>query len=75
MNLKTAIILPLKESFSDKDFGAVSIWVDYYLKNSKISKDFVFCKKLPKNYKYLSKKVIPIDLRVSSIQTYNTLKI
>ena len=35
MNLKTAIILPLKESFSDKDFGAVSIWVDYYLKNSK----------------------------------------
>ena len=28
----SAIILPLKESFSDKDFGAVSIWVDYYLK-------------------------------------------
>ena len=32
MNTKSAIILPLKESFSDKDFGAVSIWVDYYLK-------------------------------------------
>ncbi len=63
MNLKTAIILPLKESFSDKDFGAVSIWVDYYLKNSKKSNDFIFCKKLPKNYKYLSKKVIPIGLK------------
>ncbi len=63
MNLKTAIILPLKESFSDKDFGAVSIWVDYYLKNSKKSNDFIFCKKLPKNYKYLSQKVIPIGLK------------
>ena len=63
MNLKTAIILPLKESFSDKDFGAVSIWVDYYLKNSKTSNDFIFCKELPKNYKYLSKKVIPIGLK------------
>ena len=63
MNLKTAIILPLKESFSDKDFGAVSIWVDYYLKNSKKSNDFIFCKKLPRNYKYLSKKAIPIGLK------------
>ena len=75
MNLKTAIILPLKESFSDKDFGAVSIWVDYYLKNSKISKDFVFCKKLPKNYKYLSKKVIPIDLKSKFYTNLHTLKI
>jgi len=35
MKSNSAIILPLKESFSDKDFGAVSIWVDYYLKNTK----------------------------------------
>ena len=31
MKSNTAIILPLKESFSDNDFGAVSIWVNYYL--------------------------------------------
>ena len=59
---KTAIILPLKETFSNKDFGAVSIWVNYYLKNSKKSNDFIFCRKLPKNYKYLNKNVIPIQI-------------
>tara|TARA_Y100000591_G_scaffold331936_1_gene367453 strand:- start:113 stop:2206 length:2094 start_codon:yes stop_codon:yes gene_type:complete len=63
MTSKSAIILPLKESFSDKDFGAVSIWVDYYLKNTKLSNDYIFCRKLPKNYKYLNKKVIPISLQ------------
>ncbi len=61
--LKSAIILPLKESFSDNDFGAVSIWVNYYLKNSKKSKDFIFCRKLKKTSKYLNKKVLPIKLK------------
>ena len=60
MKINSAIILPLKESFSDKDFGAVSIWVDYYLKHTKLNSDYIFCKQLPKNYKYLNKKVIPI---------------
>lgn len=59
----SAIILPLKESFSDKDFGAVSIWVDYYLKNSKRKTDYIFCRKLPKNYKYLNKRAIPITVK------------
>ena len=59
----SAIILPLKESFSDKDFGAVSIWVDYYLKNSKRKTDYIFCRKLPKNYKYLNKNAIPITVK------------
>ena len=49
--------------FSDKDFGAVSIWVDYYLKNTKKTVDYIFCKKLPKNYKYLNKNVIPISVK------------
>ncbi len=62
MSTRTAIILPLKESFSDRDFGAVSIWVNYYLKNSKKKSDYIFCKKLPKNYKYLNSKVIPINV-------------
>ena len=59
---KSAIILPLKESFSNKDFGAVSIWVNYYLKFSKLNKDLIFCKKLPENYKYLNKNVCPIPI-------------
>ena len=59
---KTALILPLKESFSNKDFGAVSIWVNYYLNNSKKSKDYIFCKKIKKNQKYLNKKTVPIEV-------------
>ena len=34
-NDKSAIILPLKENFTFKDFGAVSIWVNDYLRQSK----------------------------------------
>ena len=63
MNNASGIILPLKESFSNEDFGAVSIWVDYYLKNTKKRTDYIFCKKLPKNYKYLNKNVIPISVK------------
>ena len=59
----SAIILPLKESFSDKDFGAVSIWVDYYLKYTKKNNDYVFCRKLSNNYKYLNNKVIPVAVK------------
>ena len=63
MLINSAIILPLKESFSDKDFGAVSIWVDYYLKYTKKNNDYVFCRKLPNNYKYLNDKVIPVAVK------------
>ena len=30
--MQTAIILPLKESFTRENSGAVSVWVNYYLK-------------------------------------------
>ena len=60
-NNQSAIILPLKEVFSNKGFGAVSIWVKDYIINSK-SKDLVFCKKLPKNYKYLTRNITPISI-------------
>ena len=63
MFINSAIILPLKESFSDKDFGAVSIWVDYYLKYTKKNNDYVFCRQLPNNYKYLNNKVIPVTVK------------
>ena len=45
-NKRSAIILPLKENFSNKDFGAVSVWVSEYLKYSKINTDIIFCRKL-----------------------------
>ena len=59
----SAIILPLKENFSNKDFGAVSIWVNEYQKYTKKKKDLVFCKKLPKSFKYLNKDVFPINVK------------
>ena len=59
----SAIILPLKESFSNKDFGAVSIWVDYYLKFTKKKINYIFCRKLPKNFKYLNNNTIPISIK------------
>ena len=63
MKSNTAIILPLKESFSDKDFGAVSIWVNYYLNNTNKKNDYIFCRRLSRNYRYLNKKVIPISVQ------------
>ncbi len=51
-----AIILPLKENFSFKGSGAVSIWVNSYLKNTRFRKNIhIFCSKLS-NGPYLSLK-------------------
>ena len=58
----SAIILPLKENFSDKGFGAVSVWVNEYQNYTNLKKDLIFCKKLPKNYKYLLDNVFPIKV-------------
>ena len=44
-NLNSAIILPLKEKYTIDNFGAVSIWVSDYTKESKIKKNIIFCKK------------------------------
>ena len=59
---RSAIILPLKEIFSIKDCGAVSIWVNYYLNYSKKNNDYIFCNKLKNKGKYLNKNVIPIEI-------------
>ena len=48
MKFKTAIILPLKESFSNNGFGAVSVWVNDYIKYSQYKDNIIFCKKLSK---------------------------
>ena len=51
-----AIILPLKENFSFRGSGAVSIWVNSYLKNTRFRKNIhIFCSKLS-NGPYLSLK-------------------
>ena len=54
MKNKFAIILPLKENFSNKNFGAVSVWVNEYLIHTKNKKINIYCRKLPINQKYLS---------------------
>ncbi len=60
MNFKTGIILPLKESFSNIGFGAVSVWVNDYIKYSGFKDNIIFCKKLSKKFKYLNPNVNPI---------------
>ena len=69
---RSAIILPLKEIFTRENSGAVSVWVNYYLNNSKKNLDFVFCRKLSSNSNYLSKNVIPIksDSKFYTNQSY-----
>ena len=61
MKNKSAIILPLKENYTHKDFGAVSIWVKLYLQYSKNKKNIIFCKKI-NNAKNLSKNILPIEV-------------
>ena len=60
--VKSAIILPLKENFSFKNFGAVSIWVNDYVSQSKKNNDLIFCRKIANNQTYLRKNVAPISI-------------
>ena len=62
MKYSSAIILPLKESFTKKNFGAVSVWVSEYLKYSKVKNNIIFCRKSNDKTKYLSKNTIPIKI-------------
>lgn len=73
MKYKTAIILPYKEIFSNTGFGAVSVWVNDYLKYSKLNNIIVFCKKL-NNKKYLNKNVIPIKITSNLYTNLNYIK-
>ena len=74
MSSKSSIILPLKESYSNVDFGAVSVWVKDYLTYSKNKKDIVFCKKLIKTNKYLTKNVCPINVNEKIFTNSNYIK-
>lgn len=58
----SAIILPLKENFTTENFGAVSVWVNDYIKFAKHNDDLIFCKKKSKNQIYLKKNIYPISI-------------
>ena len=58
----SAIILPLKENFTTENFGAVSVWVNDYIKFSKRNNDLIFCKKKSKNQMYLKNNIYPISI-------------
>lgn len=73
MKYNSAIILPYKEIFSNKGFGAVSVWVKDYLKYTKLKDVIVFCKKL-ENQKYLHKNIIPIDVLSKFYTNLNYIK-
>ena len=76
-NLKkfeTGIILPLKESFSNNNFGAVSIWVNDYLNHTKLKNIIVFCKKIYEKNAYLNKNVFPIDNNQKIFTNLNYIK-
>ena len=73
MKYKSAIILPYKEIFSTNGFGAVSVWVNDYLRFTKLSNLIVFCKKL-KNQKYLNKNVLPVDISNKFYTNLNYIK-
>ena len=73
--IKHAIILPLKENFSSKESGAVSIWVNSYLKKTSYRKDiYIFCSKLTAG-NYLSKKNLNIiDNNAKFFSNYSYIK-
>jgi glycosyltransferase involved in cell wall biosynthesis len=72
--IKHAIILPLKENFTNISSGAVSIWVDDYLKYSKYKKNIfiITSKKKTKKEKYLSNNnLIEVKLSNKILRNYN----
>ncbi len=73
--IKHAIILPLKENFSSKESGAVSIWVNSYLKKTNFRNNIhIFCSKLHKS-NYLSKKNLNIiDNKSKLFSNYSYIK-
>ena len=70
---KYGIILPLKEVFLKSNSGAVSIFVNEYLKKSKLSKDTVVFTSKGKG-KYLEKNTVPINIGSKLFSNYNYIK-
>jgi glycosyltransferase involved in cell wall biosynthesis len=73
-NYKSAIILPYKENFCDKGFGAVSIWVKDFIDNSSNINDLIFCRRIPKIKKYLTNNVKPVKIQGRIYTNLNYIK-
>ena len=73
-NYSSAIILPYKENFCDKGFGAVSIWVKDYIENSTGFNDIIFCRKITNVKKYLTSNVKPIKINAKLFTNLNYIK-
>ena len=73
-NYSSAIILPYKENFCDKGFGAVSIWVKDYIDNSTEFNDIIFCRKITNVKKYLTSNVKPIKINAKLFTNLNYIK-
>ena len=73
-NYSSAIIIPYKENFCNKGFGAVSIWVKDYINNSPKIRDIIFCRKITKIKNYLTPNVKPIKLDAKLFTNLNYIK-
>ena len=74
---KHAIILPLKESFTVKNSGAVSIWVNDYIKFTKLKKDIaiITSKNKKKNDEYLkTQNLFTIKIKSNLRTNYNYIR-
>ena len=72
-NFKYGIILPLKEVFLKKNSGAVSIFVNEYLKKSKLRNESIIFT-LKHSGSYLEKNTCDIELNSKIFTNYNYIK-
>ena len=72
---KHAIILPLKESFTVKNSGAVSIWVNDYIKSTKLKKEIIIITTQNNKDKYLkTQNLFTIKIKSNLRTNYNYIK-
>ena len=70
--LKHAIILPLKESFTIKKSGAVSIWVNDYLHKTKYKKEIItICSENAENNEKYLELLIQHNADVNMMSSFN----
>ncbi len=71
--MKIASILPYKENYSNKNAGAVSLWISDFLKYSKFKKNITIFGNT-QSKKYLSKNYINIKLNSINSKIYSSTK-
>ena len=72
---KHAIILPLKENFTVKNSGAVSIWVNDYIKSTKLKKEIIIITTQNNKDKYLkTQNLFTIKIKSNLRTNYNYIK-